>query len=90
MQITRKPDYLLRWKPARYFALVGDSDANQSGGNILIENSEFGYIDDDTFYDRGYAGPVASIDSSSQVTVTDDFSPAPVSEPDDNLLFPIR
>lgn len=89
LQITRKPDYLLRpGERPRYFALIGDSDANQSGGNILIENSEFGYIDDDTFYDRGYAGPVASVDSATEVTVKDNFSPAPVSgTTDDNLLF---
>ncbi|MEK7068850.1 MAG: peptidoglycan-binding domain-containing protein [Patescibacteria group bacterium] len=69
-KITRKPDSLLKTgeKP-RFIALFGDSDGNESDGGILIENSEFGFIDDDTFYNRGFAKTPSAVNSTSEIVI---------------------
>lgn len=52
--IDRKPDALLSiGEQPRLVSLFGDNDSNATMGNILIENSQFGFIDDDTYYMRG-------------------------------------
>jgi hypothetical protein len=87
-KITRKPDALLKQgeKP-RFVALFGDSDANGSRGGILIENSEFGFIDDDTFYNRGFAGQLSAVHSTSEVEVTNLWSPVPHARTSDDVLM---
>jgi hypothetical protein len=76
--ITRKPDALLApGELPRYVSLIGDSESNQSYGNILIENSEMGYVDDDSFYNRGYSGPTASVADASHFTATVPFQFSP-------------
>ena len=51
--IDRKPDVLLSpGEQPRYVSLFGDSDSNSTRGDIIIENSIFGLIDDDTWFAR--------------------------------------
>jgi hypothetical protein len=49
----------------RYYSIRGDSDGISSMGNILIENSEFGFVDDDTFYGRGISIQLTSLTSTT-------------------------
>lgn len=87
-KITRKPDSLLDiGEKPRFVALFGDSDANGSRGGILIENSEFGFIDDDTFYNRGFAGQLSAVHSTSEVEVTNLSSPVPHKRTSDDVLL---
>jgi hypothetical protein len=52
--LTRKPDSALAsGEQPRYVSFVGDSDSAFNYGNILIENSDFGFQDDDDFWMRG-------------------------------------
>lgn len=52
--IERKPDSLLGvGEQPHYMSITGDSDSNASQGNVLIENSQFGFVEDDTYYMRG-------------------------------------
>jgi hypothetical protein len=70
-QITRKPDSLLiAGEQPRYAAIFGDSDANSTQGSILIENSEFGWVGDDWFYNRGAAIALTTLTSTSSFTLT--------------------
>lgn len=49
-RITRKPDALLEpGERPRFISLRGDSDARSTNGDILIENSEFAFVEDDGF-----------------------------------------
>jgi hypothetical protein len=70
-KITRKPDSLLApGELPRYVSLVGDNDAVGVLGGILVESSEFAYMDDDIFaIGGGFAQQAASIISTSQFTV---------------------
>ena len=74
--ITRKPDSILAsGEQPRYVSLIGDSDANYSFGNIVIENSEMGYVDDDSFYMRGLTfQPDSGSLTTSSFTITQNFS----------------
>jgi hypothetical protein len=78
-KITHTPDSLLRpGEQQRYVSLIGDSDENNAMGNVVIENSEMGFVDDDSFYVRGPAGQVSTVVSTSEFTVwkTFQFHPA--------------
>jgi Bacterial Ig domain len=87
-KITRKPDSLLKpGEKPRLVALFGDSDANGSRGGILIENSEFGFIDDDTFYNRGFAGQLSAVHSTSEVEITNRWSPVPHTRTSNDVLM---
>jgi hypothetical protein len=64
--ISRKPDSILRsGEPVHYVSLIGDSDSCCNFGNILIENSEMGYQDDDDFWLRGNSFQLQSTDTLS-------------------------
>lgn len=64
--IERKPDALLSpGEQPRYVSLVGDNDSNASLGSVLIENSQFGYIEDDTYYARGASFQLQTLSSTS-------------------------
>jgi hypothetical protein len=70
-QITRKPDALLvSGEQPRLASVFGDSDANSTQGSILIENSEFGWVGDDWFYNRGAAIALQTLTSTSSFTLT--------------------
>ncbi len=73
-RIDRKPDVLLApGERPRLISLRGDSDARNTGGDILIENSEFAFTEDDGFNIvgvmlQGKAG--TEIVSASEITFT--------------------
>jgi hypothetical protein len=68
-KITHTPDSMLRaGERQRYVSLIGDSDANNTFGNIIIENSEIGFVDDDSFYVHGPSGAASTVVSTSEFT----------------------
>jgi hypothetical protein len=70
VKFTRKPDSILRpGEQPRYYSFIGDNDLNVGLGDILIENSEFGFIDDDTFYNRGTTQYLSSLSSTTGFTI---------------------
>lgn len=63
--MDRKPNSQLAvGEQPRYVALYGDNDSNATQGNILIENSRIGFIDDDMFYFRGLMQQATITDTS--------------------------
>jgi hypothetical protein len=87
--LTRKPDSLLApGEQPRYVALFGDSDSNSNQGDILIENSEIGFVDDDFFYMRGSVVSLQTLTSTSSFSVTaPGMSVTHARSPTDFLLF---
>lgn len=68
--IDRKPDGTLApGEQPRFVSLVGDNDSNGSQGDVLIENSQFGYIEDDTYYMRGSSAQMQTLLSTSSFTM---------------------
>ena len=68
--IERKPDALLQpGEQPRYTSTFGDSDSNGSQGNVLIENSQFGLVEDDTWYIRGSAFQMDQLTSTGSFIV---------------------
>jgi hypothetical protein len=69
--IDRKPDALLAsGEQPRLVSLFGDNDSNATKGNILIENSQFGFIDDDTYYMRGSTFQLQTLTATNGFTMT--------------------
>jgi hypothetical protein len=65
--IERKPDALLApGEQPRYVSIFGDNDSNGSQGNVLIENSQFGLIEDDTYYMRGAVAQMQRLTRNDQ------------------------
>jgi hypothetical protein len=72
-KVTRTPNSILRssvsWasgpEQPRYAALIGDNDQNNTWGNVVIENSEFGFIEDDYLFSRGPANIMAHVYSTT-------------------------
>ena len=68
--IERKPDALLQpGEQPRYTSTFGDSDSNGSQGNVLIENSQFGLVEDDTWYSRGAVFQLQKLTSTNSFTI---------------------
>lgn len=69
-KITKKPASLLApGEPARFVSVYGDNDLNSTNGNLLIENSEFAFIDDDFFaFGGGFGHQMTSIVSTTEFT----------------------
>ncbi len=66
LKIERKPDSSLApGEQPRFISLIGDSDSNGSQGDVLIENSQFGYVEDDTYYMRGSTAQMQTLFSTS-------------------------
>ena len=87
--VDRKPDALLRpGEQPRYISLFGDNDSNGSQGNVLIENSVFGFIEDDTWYNRGAMFQLQSLHSTSSFTL-DEFIVINHAPPSPNDFFKI-
>jgi hypothetical protein len=69
--IDRKPDALLSpGEQPRLVSLFGDNDSNATMGNILIENSQFGFIDDDTYYMRGNSFQLQALTANNGFVMT--------------------
>lgn len=65
-QVEKKPNSLLApGEQPRYVSVFGDNDSNGSLGAVLIENSQFGLIDDDTYYMRGSVFRLQTLTSTS-------------------------
>lgn len=68
--IERKPDALLQpGEQPHYVSIFGDSDSNGSQGSVLIENSQFGYVEDDTYFLRGAVFQLQKLISTSSFTM---------------------
>lgn len=66
VQVEKKPLALLAPNELpRFISLFGDNDANTSLGNVLIEHSQFGFIEDDTWYQRGTTFQLQTLSSTS-------------------------
>lgn len=66
VQIEKKPSSLLApGEQSRYVSTFGDNDSNGSLGSVLIENSQFGLIEDDTYYMRGSTFRLQTLTSTS-------------------------
>jgi len=69
--ITRKPDSeLAPGERPHYVSLIGDSDSQFNMGDILIENSEFGFVEDDTFHYYGNSVQLQTLSRDTGFTVT--------------------
>ncbi len=91
-RITRKPDALLEPdERPRLISVRGDSDARNTRGDILIENSEFAFTEDDGFNIVGsmvQGGAGTEIVSASEITFTmRDWSPFSNTPADDDILM---
>lgn len=70
VKMVKKPASLLSpGEPARFVSVFGDNDLNNTTGGVLIENSEFSFMNDDLFaIAGGFGQQLTSIVSSTEFT----------------------